>query len=261
MCPNGDALNIVTAFIWDIDGVVVDSPHEIAWRETAKRDPWNVDDLSSDFYFTHVASRPRYEGGHNILDRKGVYVRLGAATEEARNALLDRYCTEKNAFLRQLIDAGRFSLFADAVTVLLNARSAGVRQAAASASKNARGMLARVSRSRIVKEVGDDQGVLGADDSLLSACDVDACGLDVGDKRDLLRVAAERLGTLSDTPPQAFVVFEDAPSGIEAAKSLGYHAVGILRIGDEQALLRAGAAVVVRDLRAVAAQRYTGWAG
>jgi len=42
-------------FLWDIDGVIADSPHENAWRVTAMKEPWNVDELSSDFYFAHVA--------------------------------------------------------------------------------------------------------------------------------------------------------------------------------------------------------------
>jgi beta-phosphoglucomutase-like phosphatase (HAD superfamily) len=47
------------------------------------------------------------------------------------------------------------------------------------------------------------------------------------------------------------VVFEDAPSGVEAAKSLGYYAVGVLRIGEESALRQAGADIVVSNLRVV----------
>jgi len=67
----------------------------------------------------------------------------------------------------------------------------------------------------------------------------------------MLRFAAERLGTLSQDKIKKFVVFEDAPSGIEAAKSLSYYAVGVLRIGEESALRQAGADIVVQDLKMV----------
>lgn len=237
--------------IWDIDGIVVDSPHEEAWRITAMKEPWNIKELSQDFYFTHVASRPRYEGGNNILRLKGVYERLGAVTEEEKSSLLDRYCQEKNALIRELIEAGEFRLFVDAVTLLLRAKSVGVQQAAASASKNAKDMLLRVSRERIIGEVGDDFGVLSEGDSLYSVFDVDACGLDVAGKEDIQRFAAERLKALSQDTIREFVVFEDAPSGIAAAKSLGCYAVGVLRIGEEDALRRAGADVVVPNLNVV----------
>ena len=40
-------------------------------------------------------------------------------------------------------------------------------------------------------------------------------------------------------------------AGIMAAKSLGYYAVGILRIGDEDTLRQAGSDIVIRDLQTV----------
>lgn len=251
MPGKGNVLATKLGFIWDIDGVVVDSPHEDAWRITAMGDPWKVSELSPDFYFAHVASRPRYEGGHNILQLKGVYERLGATTAAEKRVLLEEFCTEKNTLIQQLIETGKFKLFTDAVTLLLQAKSMRIKQAAASASKNACEMLTRVSKSRILQEVGDDLGVLAEDDTLFSIFDVDACGLDIGGKGDMLKLAAEQLSALSDGNIERFIVFEDAPSGIEAAKSLGYYTVGVLRIGDEDALRKAGAGIVVQDLRTV----------
>lgn len=244
MPRKGSILTPRVGFIWDIDGVVVDSPHEEAWRITAMKEPWNIEGLSSDFYFNHVASRPRYAGGDNILELKGVYQRLGAVTAKEKYALLERFCTEKNSLIEQLIETDKFNLFADAVTLLLKAKSIGIKQAAASASKNARRMLSHVTSSRLAKEVGDTFGVLGENDTLLSLFDVDACGLDISNKKDILKTAAEQLNTLPGTDIERFVVFEDAPSGVEAAKSLGYHAVGILRIGSENVLCQAGADIV-----------------
>ena len=60
-----------------------------------------------------------------------------------------------------------------------------------------------------------------------------------------------RPNNLSNSGIERFVVVEDAPSGIIAAKSVGYYAVGILRIGHEDALYQAGADVVVKDLRTI----------
>lgn len=238
-------------FIWDIDGVVVDSPHEDAWRVTALKAPWNVDELSSDFYFTHVASRPRYEGGNNILQLKGVYERLGATTQQKRDLLLEQYCSEKDALVKELISAGKFKLFADAITLLIEAKSRGILQAAASASKNAKEMLLKVSKSHLEKEIGRNFSVMGEEDTLYSVFDVDACGTDLKEKKDILGYAATQLKALSRGKLTRFAVFEDAPSGIKAAKSLGCFAVGILRIGEEEALRRAGADIVIRDLRTV----------
>ncbi|RJQ31500.1 MAG: HAD family phosphatase [Peptococcaceae bacterium] len=233
-------MTIRVGFIWDIDGVVVDSPHEEAWRITALKAPWRVDELSTDFYFTHVASKPRYEGGNNILELKGVYERLGAETQQEKNLLLEKYCSEKNALIRDLIQAGKFKVFADAVTLLMEAKGRGILQAAASASKNAKDMLLKVSKHQLTEEA-----------TLYSIFDVDACGTDFKEKKDILGYAAGKLNELAKNELTRFVVFEDAPAGIRAAKSLGYFAVGILRIGEEEALRRAGADIVTTDLRTV----------
>jgi beta-phosphoglucomutase-like phosphatase (HAD superfamily) len=235
--------------IWDIDGVVVDSPHEDAWRITARRKPWNLE-LSSDFYFTYVASKPRYEGGENILQLHGVYEKFEAKSEKEKRELLKRFCSEKNELIRRFIRKGKFKLFPDTIKLLLKAKSLGVLQASASASKNARDMLIRVSRSRIITETGKDFGVFGEGDTLYSIFDVNACGIEAS-KKDIQRFAAEKLNVLSGGIIKRFVVFEDAPSGIEAAKSLGYFAVGVLRIGSEEALRRAGADLVTENLRKI----------
>lgn len=234
-------------FIWDIDGVVIDSPHEEAWRVTAMKEPWNADGLSSDFYFTHVASRPRYEGAHNILELLGIYRRLGATTEQEKRKVLQRYAAEKDALIKDLIDRGEFKLFPDAVALVLKARRAGIIQAAASASKNASKMLKNVPASRVRAELGDDFGVMTGGDTLYSMFEVDSCGV-AGDKEDILRFAAEGLMSVSERKVGRFFVFEDAPSGVQAAKSLGYHAVGILRIGEMKALEEAGADITTEDL-------------
>ena len=249
--PEKDDLVPNVGFIWDIDGVIVDSPHEEAWRITATKEPWNAAELSSGFYFTNVASRSRYEGGNNILRLKGVYNRLGAKTRRQKDVMLEKFCTEKNTLIKELIRAGEFKLFPDAVTLLLKARSLGVRQAAASASKNANTMLTRATRARVLKDILGDFGALGRGDTLHSAFDVDACGLDLGGKEGTLKFAAEHLNDLPGGKIEKFVVFEDAPGGVKAAKSLGYYSVGVLRIGSKKALREAGADVVVGDLREV----------
>ena len=238
-------------FIWDIDGVVVDSPHEEAWRITAQKAPWRVDELEPDFYLTQVASRPRYEGGNNILGLKGVYERLGATSQKEKDILLEKYCREKNELIKELIRAGKFKLFADAVTLILEMKGKGIKQAAASASKNARDMLLSVSKARLIKEIGDIFGALNAEDTLYSLFDVDVCGIDLEKKEDFLKLAAQKLNELTNGMITHFIVFEDAPSGVKAAKSLGYLTVGAWRYGNGEALRQAGADIVTKDLRTV----------
>jgi beta-phosphoglucomutase len=238
-------------FIWDIDGVVMDSPQEEAWRLVVMEEPWNADGLSSDFYFAHLASRPRHEGADSILRLKGIYERLGATTEAERRKLADELATEKDALTRDLVERGEFRLFVDAVNLLLRAKQRGIAQAAASASKNARTMLMNVSRSRVLRELGQDFGAMADGDSLYSVFDFDACGVEAGGKAGILRFAAEGLASASGGKITRFAVFEDAPSGMAAAKSLGFCAVGALRIGTHEALTGAGAEMVTADLSAL----------
>jgi beta-phosphoglucomutase-like phosphatase (HAD superfamily) len=216
-----------------------------------KEEPWNTEGLSSDFYFTHVASRPRYEGAHNILELLGVYERLGAVSEEDKRELLEQYASEKDALIKELIAGGQFKLFTDAVTLLLKAHRAGIVQAAASASKNASTMLKNVSRSRVLQEVGDDFGAMSQGDTLHCIFDFDACGVELGGKVRILEYAARGLESLPDASIDRFLVFEDAASSVEAAKSLGYMAIGVWRIGDRETLERMGADLVTDDLASV----------
>jgi beta-phosphoglucomutase len=235
-------------FIWDIDGVIIDSPHEESWRLTAMREPWNADGLTSDFYFTHVASRPRHEGAHNILELLGIYESLGATSEEEKMPLMRRYAEEKDALLKDLIERGEFRLFADAVGLLLRAKSAGIPQAAASASKNASTMLRKVTRSRVLREVGDDFGMMSDRDTLYAVFDFHACGVDLGGKEEILGYAADGLSNAYGADIDTFFVFEDAASGMRAAQALGFRTVGAFRIGDRKALEGAGASLVTDDL-------------
>lgn len=234
-------------FIWDIDGVVVDSPHEEAWRITARE--WGVTDFSPEFYFAYIASRPRYEGGNNILEKKGVYEKLGLKTEEEKKEALERFCAQKNMLIRKLISERKFGVFDMSVAFILESKSKGVRQAAFSASKNAKDMLVLADLIQIVKLLEQRYDFTRKSDTLYSLFDVDACGLySKGDKLEILRIASQRLKEKSNHEIKHFVVFEDASVGIRAAKTAGMFSVGISRIGTAEELWKAGADIVVKDL-------------
>jgi len=233
-------------FIWDIDGVVTDSPHEYAWRITAKR--WGIKGFTSEFYMKWVASRPRYEGGHNILDKYGVYHKFNADTEAKKRQLLERFCTEKNALIQQLIAERKFDVFYDAVKLILEAKSRGIKQAAVSASKNAKPMLLNIDTYEILKHLDKQYDFITPGTTLYSLFDVDVCGkqLECG-KLGIFKFAANELTRKSPSITQ-FVVFEDAPMGVKAAKLAGMFAVGIMRIGGKEDFRDTGADILVHSL-------------
>jgi beta-phosphoglucomutase-like phosphatase (HAD superfamily) len=76
--------------ILDVDGVLVASPHEQAWREALAgyADPAR---FTTEFYQTHVAGKPLLDGGRATLEGLGVAEAGARAPEYARKnqALVD----------------------------------------------------------------------------------------------------------------------------------------------------------------------------
>lgn len=214
---------ILRAVIFDVDGVLVDSPHERAWREalTGFADPAG---FTTAFYQSHVAGKRRLEGARAVLEHLG---------GEGASARADAYAERKQALIDRLIAEGSFVAFPDAIRLAVALKAAGLRMALASSSKNADAMLARVGLP--------DGG------TLLSLFDADLSGRDVPrGKPDpaLFLLAAEAVGV----PPAQSVVVEDAPAGIAAARAGGMASLGIARLGDEALLRQAGADLVVTSL-------------
>jgi beta-phosphoglucomutase len=213
----------ISAAIFDVDGVLVDSPHERAWREavSAFADPAR---FTTAFYQAQVAGKPRLAGALAALEGLGVpdAASLAPAYAEAKQALIDR-----------LVEAGEFEAFPDALRFVAALDMAGLKLALASSSKNAEAMLRQL-------ELPDGR-------TLLSVFDADLSGREVPrGKPDpaLFLLAAAAL----DVPPSDSVVIEDAPSGIQAARAGGMAALGIARLHDEVLLREAGADLVVTSL-------------
>jgi beta-phosphoglucomutase-like phosphatase (HAD superfamily) len=140
--------------IFDVDGVLVDSPHERAWREALERlmaGPWRdiapqtsytPSRFTTEVYQTYVAGKPREAGARAALDYFGV--------PDPDGQRLHEYCEVKQADLIALIARGEFVAFDDALRFLLDLKTAGVKLAAASSSKNANLFLSKVSFERVL---------------------------------------------------------------------------------------------------------------
>src|SRR5512135_1832868 len=112
--PDGhqpDRPNALIAVIFDVDGVLVASPHERAWQEaldTLMRGPWRAiavatsyapERFTTEVYQAHVAGKPRLSGARAVLDYFGV------PDAERRAAAYAEY---KQQRIEALIDAGVF---------------------------------------------------------------------------------------------------------------------------------------------------------
>ena len=242
-------LRPLSAAIFDVDGVLVASPHERAWQEAlaglmqgewrdiAPATSYRPDLFDSAVYQAHVSGKPRMSGARAVLDYFGI---PDAATRAVE------YAERKQRRIRELIAAGEFVAFADALRFLIELRARHVRTAAASSSKNANDFMRQIQMSRFLGEATSPVS-LNADGTLLDMFDANVCGRDLKQGKphpDIFLLAAQEL----QTPPAECVVVEDAPAGVEAAKAGGMMALGVARLNDDELLQAAGADLVVSAL-------------
>jgi trehalose/maltose hydrolase-like predicted phosphorylase/beta-phosphoglucomutase-like phosphatase (HAD superfamily) len=240
--------------IFDVDGVLVDSPHELAWRESLRmlmegewrevRDQtsWTPERFTSAVYQQLMAGKPRLAGARAALEYFGV------PGVEAR---AERYAAAKQERIVRLIEEGRFMAFPDALRFMLAVKHLGVRVAAASSSKNAKLFLARIRLDTFAAEQRLDYDFIRPQMTLQELFDADISGRDFPrGKPDpaIFLTAAQEL----DCHPAACLVVEDAHSGVEAAKAGGMAAIGVARLDDRDLLVEAGADLVVPSLDDVA---------
>ncbi|WAC59081.1 HAD family hydrolase [Brevundimonas sp. SL130] len=225
-----EARRHIAAIIFDVDGVLLASPHERAWREalTGFGDPAR---FTTALYQVEVAGKPRLDGARATLKALGVVD--GDARAEA-------YAQAKQTRLEALIDAGAVKAFPDALRFVADVSKFGWPLAVASSSKNAEAMLRRIQ--------------LPSGRSLHDAFVGDVCGHDVPHGKpasDLFLLAARTLAI----PPERCLVIEDAPAGIAAARAGAMAgamaALGVARLQDAESLNTAGADLVVTGLDAV----------
>ena len=125
--------------IFDVDGVLVDSPHERAWRDTLRE---LIETRWADIRGQLRASPERFTRGSTRTScrasrawRRSRRARLlrGAGSRAAEVA----YGERKQQMVLELIEAGEFNAYPDALRFVLAVRDAGIPMAAASSSKNA----------------------------------------------------------------------------------------------------------------------------
>jgi beta-phosphoglucomutase-like phosphatase (HAD superfamily) len=219
----------LAAVIFDVDGVLLASPHEEAWRD-ALLGIAGPERLTTAMYQTHVAGKPRLSGARAVLEQLGV-------SDAGR--LADTYAERKQRRLEELIERGEFAAFPDALRFVEAVERLGFRLAAASSSKNANAMM------RMIR--------FGSERSLLEVFAVNVCGRDLRQGKphpELFLIAAGELGIA----PASCLVVEDASAGILAARAGGMMALGIARLNDETLLRQAGADLVVTSLDDVAVE-------
>ena len=216
----------LSAGIFDVDGVLLASPHERAWRE-ALGDPADEARFTTAMYQSQVAGKPRLAGALSALQALGL--------PHAR-PLAEVYAERKQRRLEELIHAGAVSAFPDALRFVRAVMALGWPMAVASSSKNANEMMKRVQ--------------LDAHHTLLDVFGSNVCGRDLQQGKPNPEIFLLAAADLPAAPRDCFVV-EDAPAGIEAACAGGMTGLGVARLHDADLLWAAGASLVVASLDVV----------
>ena len=218
-----DRRHSLAAVILDVDGVIVASPHEEAWREalTGITDPCR---LTTAIYQAHVAGKPRMDGARAVLTQLGI---------PDPGGLAERYAQAKQQRIEALIAEHHFSAFPDALRFITAAKAVGFRLALASSSKNAAAMLRQI--------------VLPAGQCLIDLFDADLGGIDLLHGKPHPEIFIRAAKTIGVDCANCLVV-EDAPAGIAAGIAGGMATLGVARLDDATLLREAGADLVVTSL-------------
>jgi beta-phosphoglucomutase len=233
--PRSDDPRTLTAAIFDVDGVLLASPHERAWREalTGLAEPAR---FTTAMYQAHVAGKPRLSGALAALEALGV-------PDAEKKAVA--YAERKQKQLEELIHAGNVAAFPDALRFVQAVAALGWPMAVASSSKNANPMMRQIR--------------LDSGQSLLDIFKANVCGRDLRQGKPNPEIFLLAAAELRIAPACCFVA-EDAPAGIEAAKAGGMTGLGVARLGDEVGLRAARADLVVTSLDDVAIDELVnGW--
>jgi beta-phosphoglucomutase len=237
--------------IFDVDGVLVDSPHEKAWRESLRQlmesdwsgirhqTSWSPEAFTSRVYEEQMSGKPRMSGARAAL----AYFHV----PDDDDRRLAEYADRKQAMVIRLIEAGDFTAYPDALRFIIAVKDAGIRVAAASSSKNADLFLRQIRLDSFAQEHAIVSTSVRPGLTLLEFFDSDVSGRDFAHGKphpEMFLTAAHELGTA----PEESIVMEDAAAGVQAAKAGDMAAIGIARADDAGLLAAAHADIVVTTL-------------
>jgi len=233
----------IDAVIFDLDGVITRTAtlHAKAWKrmfdaflEQRGREDGTVYppfDIEHD-YLRHVDGKLRYDGVQSFLESRGIELPRGDASDLPDADTVSGLGNRKDALFQQLLQSDGAQSFEHSIALVERLRSAGIRTAVVSSSRNCVPILKSV-------------GALHLFEVKVDGIDSDERGLAGKPAPDIFLAAAEALGV----QPSRAVVFEDALAGVAAGRAGGFGlVVGVDRTGQGDALRAHGADVVVTDL-------------
>ena len=243
----GARSSVVEAVLFDMDGVVTATAaaHATAWKQLfdallekrahERGETFRPFDPDLD-YRRYVDGKPRHDGIRSFLQSRSIELPDGSEDDDRGDETVCGLGKRKNACFHAWLEDHRVATFPGTLALIETLRTAGIKVAVFSASRNAEAVL----RSA---------GVLDRFDAKVDGSDTAELGLPGKPDPAILHEAAARLGVA----PQRCAVVEDAIAGIEAGARGGYGLViGVDRGAQEEELATAGAHLVVGDLAELA---------
>jgi beta-phosphoglucomutase family hydrolase len=229
--------------LFDLDGVLTQTAtvHAAAWqemfddflRQRAQRtgEPFVPFDPVAD-YDKYVDGKPRADGTRSFLRARGIELPEGSDSDPPGTATIAGLSSLKNQIVLRKIADGGVQVYPGSVRYLHAVGEAGLRRAVVTSSANAANVLAAA-------------GISDQFDATVDGVVRKREGLAGKPAPDTYLHAARVLGLA----PADTVVYEDALAGVAAGRAghFGF-VVGVDRVGQADALRKAGADIVVKDL-------------
>lgn len=208
-------MNSIRAFIFDLDGVVVDTAkyHYLAWKK-----------LAAELGFEFLEKDNERLKGVSRMDSLNILLEIGGRKATLKEK--EKMATRKNGwYLDYIRKMSPDEVLPGAKKFILELRQLGFLVGLGSASKNAPLILKQIEMKELFDTIVDGSRVVNAKPD-----------------PEIFLLAAKDL----DVEPKACVVFEDAEAGIEAAIRGGMRCVGV---GDARILGRAN--IVIPDFEEI----------
>jgi len=236
------------AVLFDLDGVVTETAkvHAVCWKKVFDHflkehalqtgQPFTPFEITSD-YNQYVDGKLRQEGVQSFLASRNIELPFGDPDASSDQTTIWGIGKRKDEMFKVALRQQGVDILEDGMALVRHVRAMGLKTAVVSSSKNCQAVL---------KAAGIEEYF-----------DVRVDGTTVAELRingkpapDSFLKASELLGV----PPDRSVVVEDAIAGVQAGRRGNFGlVVGVARKGDEEALRKNGADIVVTDLKTLIA--------
>lgn len=226
-----------SAVLFDLDGVLTPTAdiHMHAWRTMFSElfaEKGIATEYTDDDYYRHLDGKQRMDGVASMLASRGIDLPAGEADDAGAVDTVNGVGNRKNEVFARMLQQDGIAPYPGSLALVESLRAKGMPMGVVSSSKNAVWVLTAANLLEPFPVVVD--GVVATNE-----------GLGSKPAPDMFLHAARAM----NVDPASTAVFEDAISGVAAAHAGGFAlVVGVDRGVGEQALLDAGADIVIDDL-------------